>query len=90
MKAYIIYLLKIRWLKSLNVSIASEAQQRKMAAEIIGQDPVAETGPFSVAVEKGEEIKQVPFVYFPNLIAKIGDTIHQHERQVVISHCNLQ
>ena len=53
-----------------------------MAAEIIGQDPVAETAAFTVTVEKGEEIKQVPFVYFPNLIAKIGDVIYQHERQV--------
>lgn len=69
-----------RWFKSLNVSIASEVKQRKMAAEVIGQDPEAEMGAFTVTVDKGEEIREVPFVYFPNLIAKISDTIQQHER----------
>lgn len=69
---------KNRWVKVLHISLASEARQRKMAAEIIGHDPVAEKAGFTVTVEKGEEIKELPFVYFPNLIQKISDIIHQH------------
>ena len=44
----------------------------------------AERGAFTFPAEKGgEEIKEVPFVYVPNIIAKIADTISQHERQVL-------
>lgn len=44
----------------------------------------AERGAFTFPAEKGgEEIREVPFVYIPNLIAKIADAVTQHERQVL-------
>lgn len=70
-----------RWLKGLNVSIASEKKQREMADEIVGDNLVAERGAFTFSVDKGGEmIRDVPFVYCPNLIAKVADTVQHHER----------
>ena len=64
------------------MSIASEHSQRKLAQTIVGDNLVAEKGAFSVSNDHGEEIREVPFVYYPNLIAKIADLVGQHERQV--------
>ena len=45
---------------------------------------VAKRGAFTFPVEKGgEEIREVPFVFVPNLVAKIADCVVQHERQVL-------
>ena len=65
----------------MNISIASEAKQRQMASAIIGSEIVAERGAFTVTVDKVEEIREVPFVYFHNFIARVSDVIQQHERQ---------
>ena len=55
-----------------------------MAKEIVGDNIVAERGAFSFPAEKGGEVvKEVPFVYVPNLIRKIADVVAQHERQVL-------
>lgn len=54
-----------------------------MAQEVLGHNVVAEMGAFTFPMDKGgEEIREVPFVYVPNLIAKIADVVTQHERQV--------
>ena len=51
-----------------------------MAKDIIGDNLVAEKGPFTFPMEKGgEEIKEVPFVYCRNLIASVCDTIQKHK-----------
>ena len=64
----------------MNISVASEAKQREMAKHIIGDNIVAEKGPFTFPLEKGgEEIKEVPFVYCRNLIASVCDTIEKHK-----------
>ena len=68
------------WFKTFNVHIASEARLRKMSQEIIGTEPISERAAFSFKVDKHtNEIREVPFVYYPNLIAKVSDVIHQHE-----------
>lgn len=64
------------------MSIASENSQRKLAQTITGDDLVAEKGAFSVSTDKGVEIREVPFAYHPNFIAKVADIVNQHERQV--------
>ncbi len=49
--------------------MASEGQQRKMARDITGDDLVAEKGAFTFALNGGrDEIREVPFVYKPNLL----------------------
>ena len=54
-----------------------------MACEIVGENLVAERGAFTFLWESGgEEIRDVSFVYCPNLIAKVADIIQQHKRQV--------
>ena len=63
------------------MSIASEHSQRKLSQAIIGDQLVAEMGACTVSTDHGEEIREVPFVYFPNLIAKIAQLVSQHERQ---------
>jgi len=71
----------LRWFKSLNVSIASERQQRKLAKELVGSNITAERAPFTFSSEKNkEEIREVPFVYRPNLIRAIADLVDKHER----------
>ncbi len=70
-----------RWFKSLNISIASEKQQRKLATGIVGDNLVAERAPFTFSPDKSkEEIREVPFCYRPNFIAAIADTVERHER----------
>ena len=50
----------------------------------MGDNVAAEKGAFTFPAEKGGEvIKEVPFVYVPNLIKKITDVVSQHERQVL-------
>lgn len=70
-----------RWFKSLNVSIASERQQRKLVKGIVDENFIAERAPFTFSSDKSkEEIREVPFCYRPNLIAAIADTVEKHER----------
>ena len=67
-----------------NVNLAGERQQRKLADSIVGDNISAEKGAFTFPTEKGgEEIREVPFVYVKNLIAKIADVLEHHERQVL-------
>lgn len=63
----------------MNVSVGSEIKQRSLANDIVGDNMTAEMGAFSFRREGGgEDIKQVPFVYVPNLIRKATDLIEQH------------
>ena len=58
--------------------------------QIVGDNVAAERGAFSFPLEKGGEvIKNVPFVYIPNLIQKIADVVFEHERQVLQNSKNL-
>ncbi len=83
MFVYIIKIIKYvqyRWFKSLNITIPGEKQQRTMASSIVGENLIAERGAFSFTRDNGgEEIRAAPFVYVPNLIAKVADIINQHE-----------
>lgn len=65
----------------MDVHIASERKQRKLAKEIVGDNIVSELGAFTFPTDKGgEEIKEVAFTYVPNFIAKVADVVSQHER----------
>ena len=55
-------------------------RQRKLAKTITGDDLVAKKGAFTISTDKVEEVREVPFVYHPNLIAKVADIVNQHER----------
>ena len=54
-----------------------------MANEIVGDNIEAEKGAFTFSHGKGEEIRDAPFVYCPNLISKVSDMVYHHERQAV-------
>ena len=54
-----------------------------MANEIVGDNIKAEKGAFTFSHGKGEEIRDAPFVYCPNLISKVSDMVCHHERQAV-------
>ena len=59
-----------------HVSLASERKQRTLAGEAVGDNITAEMGPFTFPTDGGgEEIQGAPFVYVPNLITKIADTL---------------
>ena len=69
--------------KSMNVHIASEGKMRKLAKEVVGDNMVSENGAFTFpGTNGGEVIKEVPFVYVPNFIAKLADVVSQHERYI--------
>jgi hypothetical protein len=56
-----------------HVSLASERKQRTLAKES------AEIVPFTFPAEgRGAEVHEAPFVYIPNLIARVSDTLNQH------------
>ena len=60
----------------------SEVKQRAMANTITGDNLKAEKGAFTFPQDKGGEvIREVPFVYCPNLIAKVADSVTHHQRQ---------
>ncbi len=68
-----------RWLKVFNVSLASERRQHTLANEAVGDSITAEMAPFTFSAEGGgEEIREAPFVYMPNLIARVADTLTHH------------
>ena len=83
----IIINLHCRWLKTLNITLASENKQRVLAKTITGDNVVAELGAFSFHLPGGgEEIRQVPFVYVRNLIAKVADMISSYERYILANY----
>ncbi len=61
-----------------------------LAKEIAGNDLVAERAALSVSVSGGEEIREVPFVYFPNLMNAIGDIVDRHQRYVLDANLGKQ
>jgi len=68
-----------RWLKVFQVSLASEGKQRTLAAGAVGDNITAEVAPFTFTTADGrDEIREVPFVYAPNLIARVADTLTHH------------
>ena len=63
--------------------MASEKRQRMLAHETTGDSNLtAEMHPFAFPSSgKGpDEFREAPFVYVPNLVAKVADTLTQHER----------
>ncbi len=62
------------------MSIANEQQQRTLVKELVSSDLVAEKVAFTFSADGGEEVREVPFVYFPNLMMCIGDLVDKHER----------
>ena len=77
------FYLPYRWLKTLNITLASENKQHVLAKTITGDNITAEMGAFSLHLTGGgEEIRQFPFVYVRNLIATVADMISSYERYI--------
>ena len=75
------YTRHFRWLKTLHISVGSEVKQRALAKDILGDNLVAEMGAFTFRRDGGgEDIKEAPFVYVPNLIKRAVDLIEEHKR----------
>ena len=68
------------------MSVASEKKLRVMANEMVGDKIKAEMGALTFPHGKGEEIRDAPFAYCPNLISKVSDMVCHHERQAVCVH----
>jgi hypothetical protein len=67
-----------RWLKVFHVSLASEQKQRSLAKATRGDNLSAEMVPFSFPSSGGTEIRDAPFVFVPNLIARVADSVTSH------------
>ena len=81
----------IRWLKTFKVHLASEKRQRSLSKDIRGDNLEAEKGAFLFSREDGgEEIREVPFVYVPNIVRKVADLLTHNERYYCNSNwCNV-
>ena len=63
----------------MHIHVASEAKQRAIAKDIVGDNIVAEWGAFTFKRDGGgEDIRQTPFVYVPNIVRKVTDLIEMH------------
>lgn len=63
----------------MHIQVGSEAKQRTLAKDIVGDNLVTETGAFTFRRDGGgEDIREVPFAYVPNLIRKATDLIENH------------
>ena len=61
--------------------MGSEAKQRSIAKDLLGDNLVATEGVFTTKRDGGgEEIIQVPFAYVTNIIRKAADMIEHHRR----------
>ena len=61
--------------------MGSELKQRALAKEIVGDNVAAELGAFTFRRDGGgEEIRETPSVYTPNLIRRVADLVEQHGR----------
>lgn len=59
--------------------MGSEVKQRALAKDLIGDNIQAELGAFTFRLDGGgEEIRETPFVYIPNLIRRATDLIEEH------------
>ena len=68
-------------MKKFKIHLASEKKQRILAQDITGNNIEAEKAPFLFSREGGgEEIREVPFVYVPNLVRKVADLLMHNER----------
>ena len=68
-----------RWLKTFNISLASERQQRTLATAEAGANLASEMVPFTFPDEGGgETFREAPFVFVPNLIARLSDRLTAH------------
>ena len=68
-------------MKTFSVSLASERKQRVLASAEVGENLAHEMVPFAVSKEGNTiQIKEVPFVYVPNVIAKVSDRLMSQQR----------
>lgn len=73
--------LLIRWLQKFKIHLSSEKRQRSLASNIVGEAIQGENGAFICSKEGGgNEIKEVPFVYVPNLVQKVADLLAHNQR----------
>ncbi len=68
-----------RWLKAWRVNLESEAKERTLAMELVGQ---SENVAFSFLIDGGpeEEIKKAPMAYVPDLVGKVNQLLEQSDR----------
>ena len=61
-----------------------------MAKDIVGENIAADKGAFTFTVSKVEEVMEVPFVYGPNIITRVADTVHKYKRGNKVNICALK
>ena len=62
-----------------NVSLASERKQRQLAKELVGENLSAEMVPFTFSTDDGVEFRETPFVFVPNIMARVADKLVLHQ-----------
>jgi len=71
----------LRWLAQSGVQLGSEARQRLIAKDILGENLEAEIAPFCFSHPNcDDEIRAAAYAYTPGLIQKVTKLIDENER----------
>ena len=61
------------------MSIACEQKERSLAKKLIGPNLAAESVVLSFSTDDGEELREAPFAYVPDLKAKVIQLLEQND-----------
>ena len=68
-------------MKEWKINLASEKKERCLAKKLIGPNVASETVPFTFALDDGgEEIRQSPMAYVPDLVSKVKQLLDQNDK----------
>ena len=72
-----------RWLAKWNLKMDSEAKERKLRKGLIGDNIECEAVPLTFPLDGGkggEEVRQAPMAYVPNLVEKVVQLLDQNDK----------
>lgn len=58
----------------------SEAKERKLRKGLIGHNIECEAVPLTFSLEGGEEVRQAPMAFVPNLVEKVVQLLDQNDK----------
>ena len=67
-------------MKEWKITFASEVKERHLAKELVGPNLTSEMVPFTFALDSGEEIREAPMAYVPDLGAKVEQLLDQNDK----------
>ena len=76
-------MLTYRWLGKWHLKMDSEAKERELCKELVGDDIESEAVPLTFSIDGGrggEEVRQAPMAYLPDLVKKVVQLLDQNDK----------